>query len=97
MKAEYNSTNLPHLIVIGGGFAGLELIKKLNGKPIRITVFDKHNYFNFQPLMYQVASGGLGPDAIAYPLRKIIAPMPNVAFRMAEVLRIDTKISEVET
>ena len=97
MKAEYNSTNLPHLIVIGGGFAGLELIKKLNGKPIRITVFDKHNYFNFQPLMYQVASGGLGPDAIAYPLRKIIAPMPNVAFRMAEVMRINTKQNEVET
>jgi NADH dehydrogenase len=67
MKAEYNSTKLPHLIVIGSGFAGLELIKKLNGKPIRITVFDKNNYFNFQPLMYQVASGGLGPDAIAYP------------------------------
>ncbi len=97
MKAEYNSTHLPHLIVIGGGFAGLELIKKLDGKPIRITVFDKHNYFNFQPLMYQVASGGLGPDAIAYPLRKIIAPMPNVAFRMAEVLSINPKQQEIET
>ena len=87
----------PHLIIIGGGFAGLELIKKLNNKPIKVTVLDKNNYFNFQPLMYQVASGGLGPDAIAYPLRKIIGNMPNVAFRMAEVKEINTAQNEVIT
>lgn len=94
---DYHNKNLPHLIVIGGGFAGVELIKKLKGKPIRVTVFDKNNYFNFQPLMYQVASGGLGPDAIAYPLRKIIGSMPNVAFRMAEVTQIDTANNKIET
>jgi NADH dehydrogenase len=87
----------PHLIIIGGGFAGLELIKKLRNQPIKVTVLDKNNYFNFQPLMYQVASGGLGPDAIAYPLRKIIAPMPNIAFRMAEVLSVDTSSQKVTT
>lgn len=87
----------PHLIIIGGGFAGLECIKKLNNKNIKVTVLDKHNYFNFQPLMYQVASGGLGPDAIAYPLRKIIGKMPNVAFRMAEVKEIDTTNNKVLT
>ncbi len=97
MKADYHSMQAPHLIIIGGGFAGLELIKQLNNKPIRITVFDKNNYFNFQPLMYQVASGGLGPDAIAYPLRKIISRMPNIAFRMAEVTRIHCDINEIET
>lgn len=97
MKADYHSMQAPHLIIIGGGFAGLELIKQLNNKPIRITVFDKNNYFNFQPLMYQVASGGLGPDAIAYPLRKIISRMPNIAFRMAEVTRIHCETNEIET
>lgn len=89
--------NSPHLIIIGGGFAGLEVLKKLNNKPIKVTVFDKHNYFNFQPLMYQVASGGLGPDAIAYPLRKIISRMPNIAFRMAEVLTINSTQNTVST
>ncbi len=97
MKHHYQSMQAPHLIVIGGGFAGLELIKKLNNKPIKVTVLDKNNYFNFQPLMYQVASGGLGPDAIAYPLRKIIGSMPNVAFRMAEVKEINTAQNEVVT
>ena len=85
------------VVIIGGGFAGLELIKKLNKKPIKVTVLDKNNYFNFQPLMYQVASGGIGPDGIAYPLRKLIGRMPNIAFRMAEVARIDTAKQEVHT
>ncbi len=97
MKADYHNMKAPHLIIVGGGFAGLELIKQLRNKPIKVTVLDKNNFFNFQPLMYQVASGGLGPDAIAYPLRKIIAPMPNVAFRMAEVLRVNTDTQEVIT
>lgn len=97
MKADYNSMKAPHLIIIGGGFAGLECIKKLNNKNIKVTVLDKHNYFNFQPLMYQVASGGLGPDAIAYPLRKIIGKMPNVAFRMAEVNEVDPEKNCVHT
>lgn len=97
MKHHYQSTQAPHLIIIGGGFAGLEVIKKLNNKPIKVTVLDKNNYFNFQPLMYQVASGGLGPDAIAYPLRKIIGSMPNVAFRMAEVKEILTDKNEIIT
>lgn len=97
MKVDYLTMKAPHLVVIGGGFAGLELIKKLNKKPIKVTVLDKNNYFNFQPLMYQVASGGLGPDAIAYPLRKLIGRMPNVAFRMAEVKQIDPARNEVIT
>ena len=97
MKYHYQSMQAPHLIIIGGGFAGVELIKQLNNKPIKVTVLDKHNYFNFQPLMYQVASGGLGPDAIAYPLRKIISKMPNIAFRMAEVLEVKTNENQVVT
>ncbi|MFN4299750.1 MAG: NAD(P)/FAD-dependent oxidoreductase [Thermaurantimonas sp.] len=87
----------PHIVVIGCGFAGLELIKHLNKSPYKITVLDKNNYFNFQPLMYQVASGGLGADAIAYPLRKIISKMPNVTFRMAEATSVDLNNKVVKT
>lgn len=97
MEHHYKNMQSPHLIIIGGGFAGLELIKKLNNKPIKVTVLDKNNYFNFQPLMYQVASGGLGPDAIAYPFRKVIGSMPNIAFRMALVNEINTFTQEVFT
>jgi NADH dehydrogenase len=97
MTADYRSMKAPHLIIIGGGFAGLELIKKLNKKDIKVTVLDKNNYFNFQPLMYQVASGGIGPDGIAYPLRKLIGSMPNIAFRMAEVTYVNTETREVST
>jgi NADH dehydrogenase len=97
MSSKFSNNNIPHLVIIGGGFAGLELIKKLNKKSIKVTVLDKNNYFNFQPLMYQVASGGLGPDAIAYPLRKIIGGMPNISFRMAEVLEIKTNSQELIT
>jgi NADH:ubiquinone reductase (H+-translocating) len=78
----------PHLVVIGAGFAGLEVIKGLRNQAVDITLIDKNNYFNFQPLMYQVASGGLGADAIAYPLRKITGSMKNVQTRMTEVLEI---------
>lgn len=89
--------SFPHLIIVGGGFAGIELVKHLSGKPVRVTLLDRNNYHTFQPLLYQVASGGLGPDAIAYPLRKLIGPMPNIVFRMAEVQRVDTVTGEVIT
>src|SRR5207249_1625395 len=58
---------------------------------------DKNNYHTFQPLLYQIASGGLGPDAIAYPFRKIIGKIPNIAFRMAEVQKIEAENNKVIT
>lgn len=82
-------SDLPHVIVIGGGFGGLQLIKKFKNKPLRVTWFDKNNYHTFQPLLYQIASGGLGPDAIAYPLRKTIGDAKNIIFRLAEVLKVN--------
>ncbi len=80
-----------HIVVVGGGFGGIRLIKDLkNSADYRLTLIDKHNYHTFQPLLYQVASGGLGADAIAYPYRKIFAGYRNFQFRMANVLQIDT-------
>lgn len=97
MSEKFRDLHYQVVVIVGGGFAGLELAKKLSHKPFKVYVLDKHNYHTFQPLLYQVATGGLGSDAIAYPLRKVIGPMPNVAYRMAEVHRIDTDGKQVIT
>ena len=63
--------NVPRLVIIGGGFGGIELAKKLKNKPVQIVLIDQNNYHTFQPLLYQVATAGLEADSIVYPLRKI--------------------------
>jgi len=64
-------TTKPRVVIIGGGFGGLNLAKKLKGKDFQVVMFDKQNYHGFWPLLYQVATAGLEPDAIAEPLRKM--------------------------
>jgi len=90
-------TKLPRIIVIGGGFAGISFIKKLKGVNVQIVLFDRHNYHTFQPLLYQVSTGGLEPDSIAYPLRKIFRKHTDFHFRMAEVEHINTKENIIST
>ncbi|MBK8847881.1 MAG: NAD(P)/FAD-dependent oxidoreductase [Bacteroidetes bacterium] len=85
------------LIIIGAGFAGLALLRKLKNKPFDITLIDKNNYFTFQPLLYQVSMGGLGPDAIAYPIRKILRKHRNVTFRMCELTHIHADQNTIAT
>ena len=82
---------LPHVVIVGGGFAGLEFAKRLRGEPVHVTLVDKHNYHTFQPLLYQVATGGLEADSIAYPLRKVFREADNVDIRWAEVYAVDTE------
>ncbi|MFL0353680.1 NAD(P)/FAD-dependent oxidoreductase [Xanthomarina sp. GH4-25] len=79
----------PRIVIIGGGFAGVSLVKMLANKSVQVVLLDKRNYHTFQPLLYQVSSSGLEPDSIAYPLRKIIKSQPNTFFRLAEVRSID--------
>ena len=86
--------NLPEnsykkIVVVGGGFAGLQLAKKLRRKEYQVLLLDKNNYHQFQPLFYQVATAGLEASAISFPLRKIFHNTPNVTFRMAEALKVD--------
>lgn len=88
-------TNLPRIVIIGGGFAGMNLAKKLIKAPYQTVLIDKRNFHTFQPLLYQVSTSGLEPDSIAYPLRKIIKKGKTMHFRMAEVHRIDTAAKEV--
>jgi NADH dehydrogenase len=80
----------PHrVVVVGGGFGGLEAVKALHGAPVQITLIDRRNHHLFQPLSYQVATGALAPDEIAAPLRAIFRSDPNVEVVMATVEQID--------
>lgn len=86
------------LIILGGGFGGLRLARKLNNKPgFEITLIDKFNYHQFQPLFYQVATAGLDASNISFPLRKVFQKSKNTRFRMAEVDSIDTSLKKVHT
>ncbi len=76
---------VPRIVIVGCGFGGLTLAKELSKLKVEILLVDKHNYHTFQPLLYQVATGGLEADNIAHPVRKIFRKMNNVFFRMAEV------------
>lgn len=80
--------DLPRVVIIGSGFAGLKLAKKINSKYYQTVLLDKNNYHSFQPLLYQVASSGLNPDSISYPIRKIFKGKKKFHFRMANVLKI---------
>lgn len=87
----------PRVVVIGGGFAGVSLAKKLKNKNFQVVLLDKHNYHNFQPLMYQVATGGLEAGSIAYPIRKLVQDHQETFFRVALVEQIDTENKKVIT
>ena len=62
----------PHVVIIGGGFGGLEAARALAGAPVRVTLIDRHNYHLFQPLLYQVATASLSPGDIASPIRWVL-------------------------
>ena len=91
------NSNVPRLVIIGGGFAGVALARKMIKEDVQLVVLDRHNYHTFQPLLYQVSTSSLEPDSIAYPLRKIVKKGKNTYFRMAEVSSIDTKDKKVLT
>ena len=86
-----NTSKFPLVVIIGGGFGGLEVAKKLADAPVEILMLDKHNYHTFQPLLYQVATGRLEAESIAFSLRKNFANQKNFRFRIAEVSTIDVE------
>lgn len=87
----------PRVVIIGGGFGGLQLAKSLRDRKFQTVLLDKHNYHAFQPLFYQVATAGLEPGSIAYPFRKIFNSYTNTFFRMADVQLIEPDLKRVTT
>src|SRR5438128_6313603 len=79
----------PHIVILGGGFGGLDAARALDGAPVRVTLIDRHNYHLFQPLLYQVATASLSPGDIASPIRWILRRQQNVQVLLADARSID--------
>lgn len=98
----YPDLNIPktkskRIVILGAGFAGLNLAKHLRNTAFQVVLIDRNNYHQFQPLFYQVAMAGLEPSAIAFPIRKVFHKSKNVYFRKAEILRVLTNENTVVT
>src|ERR1700741_179869 len=83
------------VVVIGGGFCGLKTGTSLRGSPVDITLVDRRNFHLFQPLLYQVATGGLSPANIAAPLRSLVRHQANCSVILGEATQIDVAAREV--
>ncbi|RZK27897.1 MAG: NAD(P)/FAD-dependent oxidoreductase, partial [Hymenobacter sp.] len=87
----------PRVLIVGCGFGGLKLAQDLADAPVQVVMVDRNNYHNFQPLLYQVATGALEADSIAYPVRKIFAGQKNFYYRMADVRGVIPATNTVQT
>jgi NADH dehydrogenase len=89
MKTEQAEQGLPHVLILGGGFAGLYAARGLKRAPVRVTIVDRHNHHLFQPMLYQVATAALNADDIAAPIRSVLRDQSNTEVLLAEVWTID--------
>jgi len=89
--------NQKRVVIVGAGFAGLTLAKKLSSRYFQVVLLDKNNYHQFQPLLYQVATSGLEPSSISFPLRKIFQKKKNVIIRMTDVTAVTPETKTVHT
>lgn len=85
------------VVIVGAGFAGIRLAKQLSSRYFQVILLDKNNYHQFQPLLYQVATSGLEPSSISFPLRKIFQSYAHVFMRITEVLSVDAAAKVVNT
>src|SRR3954453_13987868 len=80
-----------HVVIVGAGFAGLGCARRLAGEDgVRVTLVDRHNYHQFQPLLYQVATSQLAANDVTYSLRLLFHDQPEVAVKLADVASVDT-------
>jgi NADH dehydrogenase len=97
MTTETKADGRPRVVIVGGGFGGLNAANALANAPVHVTLIDQKNYHTFQPLLYQVATAGLSPGEIAAPLRSILRSHNNVEVLMAEVIGFDLSHRTVKT
>jgi NADH dehydrogenase len=97
MDHHENKKAIPSVVIIGCGFAGLQLAKRLKKAPVDILMLDKHNYHTFQPLLYQVAMGAIAADSIAFPIRRIFTHQDNISFNLAHVQKINPENNTITT
>ena len=97
MDSNSNTTRRPRVVIIGGGFGGIAVARKLAGAPVDVLLIDRNNYHAFWPLMYQVATAGLEVQDIVQPIRALLWKMPNVHFQLATADCIDLEAQTVLT
>lgn len=90
-------TNFPRIVIVGAGFAGITLARKLVKYDFQVVLIDKNNYHQFQPLLYQVAMAGLEPSSISFPLRKIFQGDKNMHIRIGSLLKVVPENNMIET
>jgi NADH dehydrogenase len=88
---------VPRVVIIGGGFGGIQLAKSLKNAPVKVLMLDKHNYHTFQPLLYQVAMGAIPADSIGFPIRRIFTKQDNFRFFLADVKGVNPESKTVST
>ena len=96
MLIEIPDRKKARIVIIGGGFGGIQVAKIFKNKDVQVVIVDKNNYHTFQPLMYQVATSALEAESIAYPIRKIFNKSKNIFFRLGEVKHIDHEKKLIE-
>ncbi|MDX1477083.1 MAG: NAD(P)/FAD-dependent oxidoreductase [Saprospiraceae bacterium] len=97
MPINLPESDAPRIVVIGAGFGGMTLVRKLSRSPYQVVLIDRNNYHQFQPLFYQVAMSGLEPSSISFPLRKMFHKRKNVFIRMADVESVDLDARKIHT
>ncbi|CAH0999472.1 NADH dehydrogenase-like protein YjlD [Neolewinella maritima] len=96
-KINLPESELERVVIVGGGFGGLQLARKLAKSDFQVVLIDRNNYHQFQPLFYQVAMSGLEPSSIVFPFRKLFQGRENMFIRMAEVTHVDTSAKQLQT
>src|ERR1035437_5193575 len=97
MSLDIPDSPYPRVIIIGGGFGGINVANVLKKKEVQLVMIDRNNHHTFQPLSYQVATSGLEAGSIAYPIRKSLGGAGNAHFRMTEVEEIIPQDNKIKT
>src|SRR6476661_10126198 len=98
MEQEINNRQWKKIVVVGGGFAGINLVKKLaKDRRFQITLVDRNNYHFFPPLLYQVSTAFIEPSNISYPFRRMFQEKTNLRFHMGALLKVNTENNTIET